>query len=310
MAVHRVALCFTLLLLLLAPAGRLFAQEIDCDVKVANMQNLPEAARENLSSFLPDLSQYINSYRWTREDLGNLKIKCTITISFQGAPNGNHYSVQAFVGSQRPVFRSERNTALVRIIDGNWEFDYVRNQPLIHNENRFDPFLSVIDFYVYLILGYDFESYKAGDGTPYFQKAMDIANLARGGHGSTGWDNPSPNVFSRGQFIDEVMNARYADFREALYRYCYKGLDLLSKDEGRARKNMFTALEKIGNLQQKINSRTLIIKAFFDAQFGEIKNDFLKDPDPDIFAKLTRIDPAHQSDYDEAAADPARKSLK
>ena len=178
MAVHRVALCFTLLLLLLAPAGRLFAQEIDCDVKVANMQNLPEAARENLSSFLPDLSQYINSYRWTREDLGNLKIKCTITISFQGAPNGNHYSVQAFVGSQRPVFRSERNTALVRIIDGNWEFDYVRNQPLIHNENRFDPFLSVIDFYVYLILGYDFESYKAGDGTPYFQKAMEIGRAS------------------------------------------------------------------------------------------------------------------------------------
>lgn len=297
--------CFLLTL----AAGRLVAQELDCEIKLSNTQALPEAARENLADFLPELTQYVNSYRWTREDLGNLKIKCTIDISFQGSPRGNHYAVQAFIGSQRPIFRLDRNTTVVRIIDGNWEFDYARNQSLIHNEARFDPLLSVIDFYMYLIVGYDFETYKAGDGTPYFQKAMDIANLARGGR-APGWDNPSPNVYSRGEFIDELMNARFSDFREALYRYYYRGLDLLSKDEGRARKNIFSALDKIGKLQLKINSRTLIIKAFFDTQFGEIKNDFLKDPDPDIYAKLTKIDPAHQADYDQASKGPGRNPIR
>src|ERR1700690_3743321 len=135
-----------LLLVLCAAIGRVSAQEIDCEIKATNTNALPEAARENITDLLPQLTQYVNSYRWTREDLGNLKIKCTIEISFQGSPRANHYTVQVFVGSQRPIFRLDRNTTLVRIVDGNWEFDYVHNQPLIHNEGRFDPLLSVIDF--------------------------------------------------------------------------------------------------------------------------------------------------------------------
>jgi uncharacterized protein DUF4835 len=308
MAIARTALPLLFLLLLAGAQSRVEAQELDCEIKYTNLEALPAAARENLSDFLPELTQYVNSYRWTKEDLGNLKIKCTINIAFQSSPRNNHYVVQAFVGSQRPIFRLDRNTTVVRIIDGNWEFDYVHNQPLIHNETKFDALLSVIDFYMYLIVGYDFESYKAGDGTPYFQKAMDIANISRAGGGATGWDNPSPNVYSRGEFIDELMNARFTDFREAFYRYYYRGLDLLYKDEGRARKNIFAALEKIAKLQQKINSRTLILKAFFDTQYGEIKNDFLKDPDPDIYSKLKQIDPAHQSEYDEGAKDPSRNA--
>ncbi|HEY6192503.1 MAG TPA: DUF4835 family protein [Bacteroidota bacterium] len=310
MATSRTGLFFVLLSLLFSAQSRLESQELDCEIKYTNTEALPAAARENLSDFLPELNQYVNSYRWTKEDMGNLKIKCTIEFAFQGSPRSNHYVVQAFIGSQRPIFRLDRNTTVVRIIDGNWEFDYVRNQPLIHNETKFDPLLSVIDFYMYMIVGYDFETYKAGDGSPYFQKAMDIANIARAGRGATGWDNPSPNVYSRGEFIDELMNARFSDFREAFYRYYYRGLDLLSKDEGRARKNMFAALEKIGKVQQKINSRTLIIKAFFDTQYGEIKNDFLKDPDPDIYAKLKQIDPAHQTEYDEGAKDPRRAGAR
>jgi hypothetical protein len=294
------------LLLLWIP---LSAQELDCDITFTNLETLPAGSRDNLTDFISQAKQYINSYHWTQEDLGSVRIKCSMNISFQSATN-NHYVVQAFIGSQRPIFRLDRNTTVVRIIDGNWEFDYVRNQPLIHNETKFDPLLSVIDFYMYMIVGYDFETYKAGDGSPYFQKAMDIANIARAGRGATGWDNPSPNVYSRGEFIDELMNARFSDFREAFYRYYYRGLDLLSKDEGRARKNMFAALEKIGKVQQKINSRTLIIKAFFDTQYGEIKNDFLKDPDPDIYAKLKQIDPAHQTEYDEGAKDPRRAGAR
>ncbi|HYQ86017.1 MAG TPA: DUF4835 family protein [Bacteroidota bacterium] len=291
----------SILLCLFFWTGRLSSQEIDCDVKITNKEALTAQAREALADFLPQVTQYINSYRWTREDLANLKIKCTIDISFQGSPRDNHYSVQAFIGSQRPIFRLDRNTAVVRILDDSWEFDYVRSQPFIHNEGRYDPLLSVLDFYMYLILGYDFETYKAGDGTPYFQKALDIANLSRAG---VGWDNPSPAVYSRGQLIDELMNVKFRDFRNALYRYHFRGLDLLYKDEARARKNIFAALDKIGKLQEKINVRSLVIRTFFDSKYQEIAEIFLKDPDREVFARLSKIDPAHQTKYEEASQRP------
>jgi hypothetical protein len=279
------------------------AQEIDCDVTI-NMEKLTTEARENLSDFLPQVKEYINGNRWTPEGLGGEKIRCTINISFQGAPRDNHFVVQAFIGSQRPIFQLGQNTAMLRILDDKWEFDYIRNQPLIHNDLRFDPLLSFLDYYINIILGYDFESYKAGDGTKYFQKALEITNKARGyGGAGSGWDIGSQNTYTRGQFVDELLNSKFFDFREAVYKYHYKGLDLLAKDEARARKNMFAALEKIGKLKERINQNSFIIRTFFDTKYKEIAHNFTNDADKDIFAKLSRIDPSHKQDYDTAAKD-------
>lgn len=291
------------LILLLSCCTPLAAQELDCDVQFQNESILSAEARDNLTDFLNQARQYINSYRWTQEDLGDLKIKCAITISFQGSPRPNHYSVQAFIASTRPIFRSDRNTAVVRFKDDSWEFDYVRGQPFIHSDSRFDPVLSFLDFYAYIMLGYDFDSYRAGDGTPYFQKALEIANRARGSV-TTDWEASTQSTYSRGALIDELTSPKFQDFREAVYRYHYKGLDLLTKDEARARKNMLAALMKIANLRERINQRSLVIRTFFETKYQEITEIFSKDPDLTIFGKLGQIDPDHKTNYDEAARNP------
>ena len=106
------------------------------------------------------------------------------------------------------------------------------------------------------------------------------------------------------RLIDELMNVKFHDFRDALFRYHFRGLDLLHKDEARARKNIFAALDKIGKLQEKINVRSLVLRTFFDAKYQEIADVFLKDPDREIFARLSKIDPAHQTKYEEASQRP------
>ncbi len=275
------------------------AQELDCEITM-KQEGLPSQAIENLSDFVSQLTQYINSYRWTNVDLGGERIKCRMDIMFKGAPRPNHYVVQAFIGSERPIFQSSgQSTAVLRLLDDKWEFDYIRGNSLVHNEMNFDPLNSFLDFYAYLILGFDFESYKAGDGNPYFQKAADIVNRARGGsNAGPGWDVTSENVFSRAELIDEILNPRLYDFRIAFYRYHYKGLDLLAKDEVRARKNMLAALERIGNLQDKINMRSLLLKTFFETKYLEIAQTFSKDPDLTVWSRLIKIDPTHQTDYE------------
>ena len=85
------------------------------------------------------------------------------------------------------VHKAGRNSGVIRILDDKWEFDYVRSQSLIHDEFRFDALLSFIDFYAYVVLGFDFDSYKAFDGTLYFEKAVDIVNKSRGAASGTGW---------------------------------------------------------------------------------------------------------------------------
>ena len=274
------------------------AQEIDCDITFTNLQTLQSESRENLNDFLPQLKQYVNSYRWTKVDIGNAKIKCAFNISLQTAPTTNHYTTQVFIGSQRPIFKEGRNTAELRIIDNQWEFDYTRNQSLIHQDNHFDPLLSFVDFYINLIIGYDFDSYKAGDGTPYFQKAMDIANLARGsGAAGRGWDLAPQGNFSRAQLVDELLNPKFQDFREAVFRYHYRGLDERHKDTTRARKNILGALERIAKVRDKINTPSLVIRTFFDTKYQEIAEVFEGDPDATVFEKLIKIDPSHEQAY-------------
>jgi hypothetical protein len=277
-----------------------FAQEIEAEVTM-NTQQLPAEARENLVDFVQQVKDYINSNRWTKEGIGEAeKIKCTINILFQASPKDNSYNAQVFIGSSRPIYKSDHSTASLRILDEKWEFDYTRYQPLSHNDYRFDPLLSFLDFYVYLIIGYDFDSYGVADGTPYFQKAMEIVNKASGtAFASKGWEISGQSTYQRGQLVDELLNPKFRDLREAIYSYHYKGLDLLYKDPIKARKHILSALEKIGKLFDKVNRRSLAIRVFFDTKYLEIAQTFQQDPDKTIFNQLAKIDPSHQNTYDE-----------
>ena len=276
------------------------AQEFDCEVSI-NTQQLSNTARDNLSDFVQQVKNYVNNYKWTKEDFGTDRLKCTFEIHFQGSQGENHFTAQLFVGSQRPIHKLNKSTAVLRLKDDSWEFDYVRFQPLQHESFQFDPLVSLIDYYCYIILGYDFDTWGASEGTPYFEKAIDIVNKARSaGNAGQGWNIASENTYSRGQLVDELLNSKFRPFREAAYRYHYWGLDQLYKKTEKPKKTMLTALESIGNLIQKINQRSLIVKTFFDTKAPEIADTFVDFPEADVFQKLITIDPAHKQAYENA----------
>jgi hypothetical protein len=286
----------TLLLFVLFLAAPVRAQEVNCTVTIST-ELLTAEARENLQEFADQLQYYVNSYRWTEEDLAPEKISCTFNISFQGSPRQNRYTAQVFVGSQRRIHNSESNTALMRVLDDKWEFEYVRGQQIIHDETVFDPLVSFMDFYVYTIIGLDFESYQPGAGVPYLQKAMNVVNTARAG--GKGWELVSPNTYSRGQLVDEWLSAKFQGLREALYRYHYVGLDYLSDDEAKAKQNILVALEQIGQIQSEINQPSQAIRIFFDTKYLEIAETFRNYDDLGVYDRLIEIDPAHSQTYND-----------
>ncbi len=275
------------------------AQEIDCNVTL-NTENLTAEALENISGFEQRIEDYINNYRWTKDDFGGQKIKCNFEIFFKGSPSENKYTAQVFIGSQRQIYKSDKSTGTVRIFDDKWEFTFVRNQPIHHNNPQYDPVTSFIDFYIYIILGFDYDSFKPTDGTEYFQMAVDIASKARSGGGaSSGWDLKSSGTYNRIQFIEEIINPKNKVIREAYYVYHYKGLDLLSRNKSKALENVLKAVESIGNFQKKNNERIILIKAFFDTKYLELCELYLDSKDPEIYNKLGTYDPAHQKSYEE-----------
>lgn len=275
--------------------------QIECDVTV-NLEQV-SAAQDKLQNFERDIESYINSQKWSSQDLGGEKIKCTMNIFFTSA-DGNSFKAQAFIGSSRPIFvgknPSQRQTPMLRIFDDKWDFVYVQGQPLYRNETQYDPLTDFLDFYMYVIMGFDFDSYEKLSGTQYFRKAYTLCSQAPSS--ASGWDRGTGSSYSKYSFTEELLNPTNQPFREGWHSYHFRGLDLLATKPEKGFENMLVLVNNIKSLKQNSNPRALLFKLFFDTKYGELAEVFKGYNDKAVYQTLIAIDQAHQTTYEDAAA--------
>ena len=77
------------------------------------------------------------------------------------------------------------------------------------------------------------------------------------------------------------------------------GLDSLSANKQRGFANIARAIEKIGVARKTLDPRNLAFKTFFDTKYMELAEVMREYPDRNIYVTLARVDPYHQSTYDE-----------
>ena len=279
------------------------AQELNCDVTI-DVEKIPSAQRDNLRGFEEQLEQYLNGYRWTTEDFGDEKINCVISVNFQNATQDYRYSAQVFIGSRRTIYvgndPSGRETIILRILDERWDFEYTPNKPIYHDEFQFDAIADFLDYYAYIIIGFDLDTYVELSGSPYFQKALNLCSQATSSSFSSGWTAQS-GTYTRLGFADEIANVRYQGFRQALHKYHFDGLDLLATDALTGLTNMLTAIESIADLRQRVDPRSMLVRVFFDTKYAEIADSFLRFPDRAVYARLAAADPLHSGTYQETS---------
>ncbi len=285
----------SILTLFLLLTSVLSAQELNCKVTV-NFESLPVTNRELLRNFASIVEGYVNTTRYTNDDYAT-KIDCSMSIFFVSAAGDFDYSAQIVVTSTRPVYRSDRNSPVLVINDPQWQFQYQPGQSLYANQTTFDPLTSFLDFYALLIIGMDSDSFEPLGGNPYFQRAMDIANLGATNLKNTGW-LPSSSVYNRAGLMSDII--RFTNFRNYVFNYYY-GVDIFSQNKNLGQEKVVQLIDFLWGMYQKAgNLNSVFVRTFFDAKYGEIV-DFLKlYPDTEIFSKLKKLDPPHSSKYDEA----------
>jgi hypothetical protein len=275
------------------------AQEIDATVTV-NSDQLPIAARQEVSGFADEMQRYINNTRWTTEPWEGEKIKMTFTVVFSSA-NNNSYSARLLVGSQRNINKSEKLAVMMKVLDDAWAFNYVRNQPFIQDPTSYDPLTGLIDFYVYLALGLDFDSYGYLAGTSMYQKAWTIGQHAQIRSDVSGWSTQtSPGSYSRYGFVHELTDMRFNPFRKFIYDYHYNGLDLLADNRTAALDSINNHLSELVLAIDKIVEPSVILRVLNDAKNIEYAELFTGYGDQVVWRKLLAIDPGHKSVYETA----------
>lgn len=283
--------------LMLVTFSSAMAQEINASVTL-NYDKLNGTDRENVKDLGPAIQNYINSYRWTGTDFKGPKIQVTLNIYLLSA-SGGVYNAQAFIGSQRPIYKSTNTSPMVRILDNSWQFSYTKDQALYHDDYHFNSLTGFVDYYMYIVLGFDYDSYDPLGGTKYFQDASNIVTLAQNGNFAQGWQPGGSGNYSRYSLVNDILSGKYDVFRKAFYEYEYNGIDLLSTEKDSAQATIASSMDKIANLVIQSGTTSTLIRVFFNAKYNEIAEALVGYSGAKaILQKLSVVDQSHQNTYE------------
>lgn len=274
-----------------------FAQELLCDVQIdaAGVQSVDQRV---LSDMQRAIREFMNNRRWTNDNFKiEERIKCTLFLRLSGTV-GNYTSSTQIVAS-RPVYGTGYETRLLNFLDKDWGFNYVEGQPLDFQMGAFTSNLtSLLAYYAYIIIGLDYDSFSKLGGKNYYALAQQIGQSAVSG-GLKGW-NQFDGTNSRYFLLENLQSQQFAAFRESLYDYYRKGLDVYADKPEEARPVLIELLKRL-KVAYDQRPMSILINSFMDMKADEFIN-ILKDatkPEQkqEAYQLLIQIDPTKTERY-------------
>ncbi len=298
--------CQIFILLLMVLDVKIQAQEINAKVTVVAAQVGNTVDKRVFQNLQTALIAFINKRKWTTDVFeGNEKIECSFLLNLQSVVEPNVYKATLTIQAGRPIYNSTYLSPLVNFIDNEITFRYVEFQPIEFNENRIsgaEPLTANLSalfaYYVYIVLGLDYDSYAPRGGDPFFQKANLIVNAAPEGRSISGW-KPFDGQRNRYWLAENLQNTRYALVHDAIYTYYRQGMDKLIENENVAREQMLNGINMLNTLNTE-TPNLMIMPFFFQGKSDEIIKIYKKS-DPQEKARIldlcSRLDIANASKY-------------
>lgn len=275
------------------------AQEFDVRVEL-NTSQISSSDYDYLNELRSMLVEYIEDRRWTDHNFEeDERIEVVMNITLVDADQNANFTANLIVQAFRPIYNTNNKTSLFRINDSNWQFSFPRGRSITHDLFQFDDIASVIDFYMYITLGFDFDSFSELGGSPFFQQAQNILNVAQSGGGGTGWSS-SGQRRSRHNLVTQLVDQRNNGFRQAFYKYHRLGLDRFTLNTQLARQSILESLELFRETQRQTTDQHLF-SILFSTKYREFTAAFL---DADLnerleaYNLLVDLDNSHVSEYD------------
>ncbi len=280
-------------------AGKVTAQEFNCSVNV-NDRQISGSSYDYVSELSGDIENYLNDYRWTNDRYeDHERILCNMQIVLTNVDSNFNYTSEVVITMRRPIYNTNQQSLTIVLSDNNWRFHYPRNKNLIHDDLQFDDLASFLDFYAYIMLGFDYDSFAELGGSQHFRSAENVFELGQNS-GVQGWGRSIGAQRNRYGLITDLRNPAYEDLRKAIYRYHRLGLDQFTIDPEIARNQVLSALDLLRE-NKRVTSNNYLFDIFFSSKYTEIVALF-RDADVETrleaYNLLRDVDPAHSSEYE------------
>tara|TARA_B100001287_G_scaffold260839_1_gene249301 strand:- start:581 stop:1468 length:888 start_codon:yes stop_codon:yes gene_type:complete len=278
-------------------SGFIFSQEFNCKVVVEARQT----GSENLQVFKTlqsQLSEFVNNTSWTKNSVQqNEKIDCTMFINISSFEN-DIFQGTIQVQSSRPVYNSSYESPIYNFNDKNLTFRYQEFQNLTFNENQFESnLISVVAFHIYMILGIDSDTFKLNSGTPFYNQAQKILDFSQQ-QGYRGW-SAGDGLQSRYYLIDNILSTTFKEYRNVMYDYHIKGLDIMVNEPKAAKESIAKSIMMLDQMNRR-RPNSYILRVFFDTKSDEILDIFSGGPSvpvTNLISTLTKIAPNHSDKW-------------
>lgn len=245
------------------------AQEFNMKITL-NTNQIQGTDKSVFEKMEESLNKLVNDRKWTDATFAtNELIEGSILITINEVQE-NTYKGDVQIIVNRPVYNATYNTPLLNYRDTEFEFSYLLGENLEYIENNINSNLvATVAYYVYIILGLDFDSYALNGGKPYYEKAMQIVNNAQSLN-TKGWA-PFGGDRNRYAMVMALTEENSSVFHSMWYNYHRKGLDEMAANPSRGRAGVIATVPDLQTIY-KARPASAILSFYGDTKLDELIN--------------------------------------
>lgn len=267
------------------------AQELRCTVEV-NADQIEGTNTQVFESLQTAINDYFNENKFsTLTFANNERIECRFFLTVKEY-DSDRIKGEIQVQLSRPIYNTNISSTLLNFRDTKVEFEYRDGDPLTYNEQNFENNLTaILNFYAYLFLAIDCDSFSPDGGQPFYDKAQSVVQAAQSS-GEIGWKAFEDNK-NRSAVLSSYTDANTAGIRKLLYNYHRKGLDEMATSLDKGRATITESLEEIKKVYQ-VAPMSVALSIFRDSKLDELVNIYSKAPQAEretVYEILERIYP-------------------
>jgi hypothetical protein len=251
------------------------ATELNCEVEV-NSDKITSGSKEIFNELKQSITDYMNTTKWTNATFNtNEKIVCKLMLvvnSYDLSTGDLQGELQ--IQSQRPVYNSTYTTALINYKDTKVRFHYETGQQLVFSEmDMEDNLTAILNFWAYMIIAMDFDSFELKGGDPYYERAAQIVRQGQSS-GESGW-KPFEDNTNRNAVLSAFTDNQTAPIRQIMYDYHRMGLDQMVVTVDKGRSAITHTLENLSKIYE-VAPMSVCLTMFKDAKLDELINVYSK----------------------------------
>jgi len=268
-----------LAMVLLLFLSQIFAQFVDVKVEIS-VDRMPELERSDLKILEMAIPAYYENYEWIENTYG-IQIPLKINIypqSVNTTGSERIFSAQLFIVNE---------SGDMRFFEKNFKFVYNTNDPIVHSE-MIQTLTGALDFYAWMMIASEMDTYEPLGGNAYYEKARDVATRGQMSERPAGWKD-------RLQELDEILRLR--NYRLMKYHF-WVAMDFADQGNREAvAPEIDKALEALEAMFAE-NARERYSHIFLDAHARDIMTIIKEFGTIEQAHKLMALDPDNKSVYE------------